>query len=190
MARRARPAPREPAAEGADGTGATGAGRAISAGRARSATYERRGGGGWRGGARDKGELRRGATPPPKERTGRERPARRATPAAGHARDLARSAAGSGEPLIVSVSGDGGYNEVVNGVMDGSAAARAGLRVGDVIRAVNGRQVNDSSDLPPLIGALPPKSRAELTIVREIIPRLKALGAEGIIEYPLNRLVH
>ena len=56
---------------------------------------------------------------------------------------------------------------LVNGVMDGSAAARAGLRVGDVIRAVNGRQVNDSSDLPPLIGALPPKSRAELTIVRD-----------------------
>ena len=27
-------------------------------------------------------------------------------------------------------------------------------------------------------------------VVREIIPRLKELGAEGIIEYPLNRLVH
>jgi diacylglycerol kinase (ATP) len=37
---------------------------------------------------------------------------------AGHARDLARDAAGTGSPLIVSVSGDGGYNEVVNGVMD------------------------------------------------------------------------
>ena len=37
---------------------------------------------------------------------------------AGHARDLARSVAAAGSPLIVSVSGDGGYNEVVNGVMD------------------------------------------------------------------------
>ena len=37
---------------------------------------------------------------------------------AGHARDLARSVAAAGAPLIVSVSGDGGYNEVVNGVMD------------------------------------------------------------------------
>jgi diacylglycerol kinase family enzyme len=37
---------------------------------------------------------------------------------AGHARDLARSAAAKGAPLIVSVSGDGGYNEVVNGVLD------------------------------------------------------------------------
>src|SRR3712207_5881126 len=36
---------------------------------------------------------------------------------AGHARDLARVAAGSGRPLLVSVSGDGGYNEVVDGVM-------------------------------------------------------------------------
>ena len=27
-------------------------------------------------------------------------------------------------------------------------------------------------------------------VVREIIPQLKALGAEGIIEYPLNKLVH
>lgn len=28
------------------------------------------------------------------------------------------------------------------------------------------------------------------SIVREIIPQLKALGAEGIIEYPLNKVVH
>ncbi|MDT0277629.1 diacylglycerol/lipid kinase family protein [Blastococcus goldschmidtiae] len=37
---------------------------------------------------------------------------------AGHARELAREAAATGSPLVVSVSGDGGYNEVVNGVMD------------------------------------------------------------------------
>ncbi|MFZ0217490.1 MAG: diacylglycerol kinase family protein [Candidatus Dormiibacterota bacterium] len=36
---------------------------------------------------------------------------------AGHARQLARDAALTGRPLIVSVSGDGGYNEVVDGVM-------------------------------------------------------------------------
>jgi len=27
-------------------------------------------------------------------------------------------------------------------------------------------------------------------VVREIIPLLKGLGAEGIIEYPLNKLVY
>jgi len=37
---------------------------------------------------------------------------------AGHARELARDAARDGRPLLVSVSGDGGYNEVVNGAMD------------------------------------------------------------------------
>jgi len=39
------------------------------------------------------------------------------TQRAGHARELARKAATTGRPLIVSVSGDGGYNEVVDGVM-------------------------------------------------------------------------
>lgn len=28
------------------------------------------------------------------------------------------------------------------------------------------------------------------SVVREIIPKLKALGAEGIVEYPLNKIVH
>jgi len=27
-------------------------------------------------------------------------------------------------------------------------------------------------------------------VVREIIPQLKELGAEGIIEYPLNKVVY
>ena len=39
------------------------------------------------------------------------------TERAGHARELAADAAATGRPLIVSVSGDGGYNEVVDGVM-------------------------------------------------------------------------
>jgi diacylglycerol kinase (ATP) len=39
------------------------------------------------------------------------------TERAGHACDLAREAAETGHPLIVSVSGDGGYNEVVDGVI-------------------------------------------------------------------------
>jgi len=41
----------------------------------------------------------------------------RPTERAGHARELAAQAAATGRPLIVSVSGDGGYNEVVDGVM-------------------------------------------------------------------------
>lgn len=41
----------------------------------------------------------------------------RPTKHAGHAEELACAAAAAGTPLIVSVSGDGGYHEVVNGVM-------------------------------------------------------------------------
>ncbi|WP_133479953.1 DegQ family serine endoprotease [Cognatilysobacter segetis] len=73
---------------------------------------------------------------------------------------------------------------LVADVMPGSAAARAGLQRGDVIRAVNGRPVNDSADLPPLIGALPPKSRAQVTLVRDgrtvqLPVVLDALGPSG-----------
>ncbi|MEO6263526.1 MAG: DegQ family serine endoprotease [Luteimonas sp.] len=59
---------------------------------------------------------------------------------------------------------------VVN-VVAGSAAENAGLEPGDVIRSFNGTTINDSSDLPPLVGALPPGSRARLTVLREGKPR-------------------
>lgn len=39
------------------------------------------------------------------------------TERAGHARELAEAAGRDGSPLVVSVSGDGGYNEVVDGLM-------------------------------------------------------------------------
>ncbi|AUZ33800.1 diacylglycerol kinase [Arthrobacter sp. PGP41] len=69
---------------------------------------------------------------------------------AGHARDLARSAAESGTPLIVSVSGDGGYNEVVNGVMDVSAS-RA---VCTVLPAGNANDHHRSMPVRPLTEAI------------------------------------
>ena len=28
------------------------------------------------------------------------------------------------------------------------------------------------------------------SVVREILPQLKALGAEGIVEYPLNKVIY
>ncbi|MCE0768751.1 diacylglycerol kinase [Pseudonocardia kujensis] len=57
----------------------------------------------------------------------------RPTEYAGHAREVAREEAGSGAPLIVSVSGDGGYNEVVDGVMKAgeTRAAAAVLAAGN-----------------------------------------------------------
>lgn len=51
------------------------------------------------------------------------------TERAGHARELAREVAATGTPLLVSVSGDGGYNEVVDGVMQaGNADAVCAVR--------------------------------------------------------------
>jgi len=53
-----------------------------------------------------------------------ELPARlRPTERAGHGREIARDAARGGRPLLVSVSGDGGYNDVVNGLMEAGADA-------------------------------------------------------------------
>ena len=57
----------------------------------------------------------------------------RPTEHAGHAREIAREVAATGRPLLVSVSGDGGYNEVVNGVL------RVGQRPGGV-RGAGGRE--------------------------------------------------
>ncbi|MDP9428597.1 MAG: diacylglycerol kinase [Actinomycetota bacterium] len=68
---------------------------------------------------------------------------------AGHARELAREAAGAGRPLLVSVSGDGGYNEVVNGVMDAGndravCAVRAAGNANDHHRTTRERPLADA----------------------------------------------
>ena len=49
---------------------------------------------------------------------------------AGHAPELTRVSAATGRPLIVAVSGDGVYNEVVNGIFDvSSTGALAAMRL-------------------------------------------------------------
>ena len=71
-----------------------------------------------------------------------------ATERAGHARDLARDAARTGHPLIVSVSGDGGYNEVVDGVMqagtDAVCAVKAAGNANDHRRTTAQRPLVDA----------------------------------------------
>lgn len=81
---------------------------------------------------------------------------------AGHARDLARSAAGSGEPLIVSVSGDGGYNEVVNGVMD----VPASKAVCTVLPAGNANDHHRSMQVRPLTEAISEGSVRRIDLLR------------------------
>ncbi|QNP41005.1 Do family serine endopeptidase [Lysobacter solisilvae (ex Woo and Kim 2020)] len=81
---------------------------------------------------------------------------------------------------------------LVSVVVPGSAAAKAGIERADVIRAVNGRAVNVSSDLPPLIGGMPPGTKVRLEILRDGKPRqvqvtLDALNEElagGAVDQP------
>lgn len=55
----------------------------------------------------------------------------------------------------------------VGAVQNDSAAARAGIRPGDVIVAFNGREIGGSSELPPLVGAMAPGSRASVRLWRD-----------------------
>lgn len=56
-------------------------------------------------------------------------------------------------------------------VEQGSPAERAGVLRQDVIRSVNGQKVYDSSDLPPIIGAMAPGTKVTLDVIRDGKPR-------------------
>ncbi|MBK0391895.1 DegQ family serine endoprotease [Ramlibacter algicola] len=56
---------------------------------------------------------------------------------------------------------------LVANVQKGSPADKAGLKSGDVIRAVNGQPVVASGDLPALIGAAKPGDKVDLKVVRQ-----------------------
>ncbi|MEO7938252.1 MAG: DegQ family serine endoprotease [Burkholderiaceae bacterium] len=60
---------------------------------------------------------------------------------------------------------------LVAGVEPGSAAQKAGIQRMDVINRVNGQVINDSSDLPPIIGAMPPGTKVTLELIRDGKPR-------------------
>jgi serine protease Do len=69
---------------------------------------------------------------------------------------------------------------LVNGVINGGAADKAGIRAGDVIMSLNGKEVVESSDLPPLVGALPPGADVNVLLIREgkqknVVVKLMAL---------------
>lgn len=52
-------------------------------------------------------------------------------------------------------------------VLPGSPAERAGLKVGDIVRSVNGEEVRASSDLPVMVGAIAPGKEITLGIWRQ-----------------------
>ena len=89
---------------------------------------------------------------------------------AGHATELARAAAEVGGPLVVSVSGDGGYNEVVNGVMQ-AGNDRAGTAV---LAAGNANDHRRTTKERPIAEAI-----AEGAVSRIDLLRFTAGGAAG-----------
>ncbi len=56
---------------------------------------------------------------------------------------------------------------LVSGVQPGSAAEKAGLQAGDVIRSVDGKTINDASDVPLIVGAMAPGTRIKMGVFRE-----------------------
>jgi diacylglycerol kinase (ATP) len=89
------------------------------------------------------------------------------TERAGHARELAAQAAATGCPLIVSVSGDGGYNEVVDGVM------RTGNRdaVCAVMAAGNANDHRRSTGERPLVDAIVEGAVRRIDLLRLTVGR-------------------
>lgn len=75
----------------------------------------------------------------------------------------------SGQARAMGLASNDGA--LVNSVEPGSAAEKGGIEVGDVIVSVNGRPVATSSDLPPMVGMLPPGTRAKVGVVRDGKPR-------------------
>ncbi|OIQ85706.1 putative periplasmic serine endoprotease DegP-like precursor [mine drainage metagenome] len=53
---------------------------------------------------------------------------------------------------------------LVASVDDGSPAAKAGVKPGDIILSVNGQPINDSTDLPMVIGMMQPGSAVKLGV--------------------------
>lgn len=78
-----------------------------------------------------------------------------------------------------------GRGALVQEVVAGGPAAKAGVQRLDVIRSVNGQPINEYSDLPPIIGAMAPGSKVTMEVIRDGKPRtlsatLTALDEEAL----------
>lgn len=69
--------------------------------------------------------------------------------------------------IAVSLGMQGVRGVLVNSVVPGGPADRAGLRPGDVITAVNGTPVNDPNALRNLIASTPPGTEVTLAVFRD-----------------------
>ena len=64
-----------------------------------------------------------------------------------------------------------GNGALVADVQPNSPAARAGILRQDVIRSINGQAIRESSDLPPIVGAMAPGSKVSVELLRDGKPR-------------------
>ena len=64
-----------------------------------------------------------------------------------------------------------GNGALVADVQPDSPAARAGILRQDVIRSINGQAIYESSDLPPIVGAMAPGSKVSVELIRDGKPR-------------------
>ncbi len=60
---------------------------------------------------------------------------------------------------------------LINEVTPGSAGEKAGLRIGDVIRSIDGNDIRQSSELPPIVGAMAPGRKVTLGVLRDGKPK-------------------
>src|SRR5439155_17855844 len=56
---------------------------------------------------------------------------------------------------------------LVSTVESGGPADKAGIKAGDVLLAVDGKKVDRSAELPPLVAAVKPGSKANLEVWRD-----------------------
>lgn len=97
----------------------------------------------------------------------------------GHAREVAATAAATGRPLIVAISGDGVYNEVVNGIMDveGSSAVSA------VAAGGNANDHRRSTRRMPLVAAIIDGRARHLDLLRVTVRTSNAVWSRYAHSY-------
>jgi serine protease Do len=78
---------------------------------------------------------------------------------------------GSGQPVTSEIAASLNlprpYGVLINGTFPGSPAERAGLKAGDVVTGIDGREVDDPESLRFRIATLPIGSKAELSYIRK-----------------------